>query len=180
MYEKDGEKYFVVDTHLHYWDASPENWVDGQEEYAKGWIDCFYGYHKLGPPETQWPYEKYQKFSEEDLMKDVFDEGHVDVGIFQPTYLKDWYKEGFNTTERNGLLYEKYPGKFVLNTAWDPRMGEDGIKVLERTVDRYGCQGAKLYTAEWMGPDKKGWTSDWPEALRYLERCQELGVKNIH
>ena len=26
MYEKDGEKYFVVDSHMHYWDASPENW----------------------------------------------------------------------------------------------------------------------------------------------------------
>ena len=23
MYEKDGEKYFVVDSHMHFWDASP-------------------------------------------------------------------------------------------------------------------------------------------------------------
>jgi len=42
MYEKDGEKYFVLDTHAHFWDASPENWVKGQEEYAKGWIECFH------------------------------------------------------------------------------------------------------------------------------------------
>jgi hypothetical protein len=54
MYEKDGEKYFVVDSHSHFWDASEENWVPGAEQYAKGWIDCFYGYHKLGPPETHW------------------------------------------------------------------------------------------------------------------------------
>ena len=27
MYEKDGEKYFIVDSHMHFWDASPENWV---------------------------------------------------------------------------------------------------------------------------------------------------------
>jgi predicted TIM-barrel fold metal-dependent hydrolase len=180
MYEKDGEKYFVVDTHMHYWDASPENWVEGQEQYAKGWIDCFYGYHQLAPPETHWPYEKYQKYSEEDLMTDVFEKGYVDVAIFQPTYLKDWYKEGFNTTERNGILFEKYPGKFILNTAWDPRAGEDGINILERNVERYGCTGVKLYTAEWMGGDTKGWTLDTPEASRYLERCQELGVKHIH
>jgi hypothetical protein len=36
LYEKDGEKYFVVDGHGHFWDASPENWVEGQEEYAEG------------------------------------------------------------------------------------------------------------------------------------------------
>src|SRR5215216_7122659 len=36
MYEKDGEKYFVLDTHTHFWDASPDNWVKGAEEYAKG------------------------------------------------------------------------------------------------------------------------------------------------
>ena len=26
MYEKNGEKYFVVDSHTHFWDASPANW----------------------------------------------------------------------------------------------------------------------------------------------------------
>ena len=48
MYEKDGEKYFVFDSHLHFWDASPENWVKGDEEYAKGWIECFHAYMGLG------------------------------------------------------------------------------------------------------------------------------------
>ena len=52
MYEHAGERYYVVDGHVHYWDASPENWVPGQEEYAKGWIDCFYAYHSLGPADT--------------------------------------------------------------------------------------------------------------------------------
>ena len=75
MYEKDGEKYFVVDAHMHYWDASRENWRQGRENLAKGWIDCFYGYHQLGPPETHWDYEKYLKVSEEDFVRDVFEEG---------------------------------------------------------------------------------------------------------
>ncbi len=42
MYEKDGEKYFVVDGHMHFWDASPEN---TKNEYGEGWIKCFYDYH---------------------------------------------------------------------------------------------------------------------------------------
>ena len=58
MYEKNGDKYFVVDAHQHFWDASPDNWVKGQEQYAKGWIDCFHAYMGLGPPATHWPLEK--------------------------------------------------------------------------------------------------------------------------
>ena len=104
MYEKDGEKYFVLDTHLHFWDASPGNWVQGAEQYAKGWIECFHAYMGLGPPETHWPLEKFQKYSEEDFEKDVFREGHVDMAIFQPTYLKEWYTRGFNTAEQNARL----------------------------------------------------------------------------
>ena len=49
MYEKNGEKYFIVDSHMHYWDATPQNWVAGQEQFAKGWIECFHAYQSLGP-----------------------------------------------------------------------------------------------------------------------------------
>ena len=80
MYEKDGEKYFVLDSHLHFWDASPDNWRPGAEEYAKGWIECFHAYMGLGPPETHWTLEHFQKYSVEDFEKDVFKDGHVDIG----------------------------------------------------------------------------------------------------
>src|SRR5437763_1703842 len=68
MYERNGEKYFVVDGHCHFWDASPANWVKGQEQYAKGWIECFHAYMGLGPPETHWSLEKFMKYSEADFM----------------------------------------------------------------------------------------------------------------
>ncbi|HXS64304.1 MAG TPA: amidohydrolase family protein [Streptosporangiaceae bacterium] len=179
MYEKNGEKYFVVDGHLHYWNAAPDNWVAGQEQYAKGWIECFYAYMGLAPPETHWPLEKFQRYSEDDLMRDVFGSGHVDVAIFQPTYLLEWYKEGFNTTERNSLLGEKHPGRFVCNTRWDPRDGDEGLKTLQRNVERFGCTGVKLYTAEWNNASR-GWKLTDPGAYSYLAACQDLGIKNIH
>ena len=72
MYEKDGERYFVMDGHIHFWDASPENWVKGAEQYAKGWIECFHAYQGLGPADTHWSLENFQKYSEEDFVKDVF------------------------------------------------------------------------------------------------------------
>src|SRR3984957_6392370 len=106
---------------MHHWSAGPDNWVKGAEQYAKGWIDCFHAYQYLGPKETHWSDEKFGSYTEDDLMKDVFEDGHVDIAIFQPTYLKEWYTEGFNTTERNAALGEKHPGKFIANTRFDPR-----------------------------------------------------------
>jgi phosphatidylserine decarboxylase len=49
MYEKDGERYFVVDGHTHFWDASEEN---TKNKYGEGFIRCFYDYHRnLSPVE---------------------------------------------------------------------------------------------------------------------------------
>jgi uncharacterized protein len=177
MYEKDGTKYFIVDGHIHLWDASPENQANA---YGEGFIKCFYDYHRaLSPPEYVWPLEKYQKYTEEDLMHDLFEEGYVDVGIFQPTYLLDFYVKGFNTTEQNGVLKEKHPDKFILNGSFDPRAGERGLRQFEELVKKWNIGGVKLYTAEWRG-DSKGWKLTDPWAQRYLEKCQELGITNIH
>jgi len=119
------------------------------------------------------------KYSEEDFVKDVFEEGHVDVGIFQSTYLKSWYQDGFNTAERNARLAEKYPGKLIVNGRFDPREGEQGLKQLEEDAKRYNLKGVKVYTAEWYN-GSRGWTLKDPEAQFFLEKCQELGIKNIH
>ena len=176
---KDGEKYFIVDSHCHFWDASRENWKPGREEFAKGWIDCFYGYHQLGPPETHWDYEKYLKVTPEDFERDMFIEGHVDHVIFQSTYLKDWYTEGFNTVDQNGSLLEKWGDRLIVNGRFDPREGDAGIKQLEEDAKKYNLKGVKVYTAEWY-EGSRGWRLDSPEAYRFLEKCQELGIKNIH
>jgi hypothetical protein len=177
VYEKDGEQYFIVDGHIHFWDGSPANQANN---YGKGFIECFYDYHRnLSPAEYVWSLEKFQKYTEQDLMTDLFDTGYVDVGIFQPTYLTDFYRKGFNTTEDDAAIAEKHPGKFVLNGAFDPRAGEPGLEEFEQLVARWGLKGVKLYTAEWRG-DSRGYKLSDPWARRYLEKCGELGVRNIH
>jgi uncharacterized protein len=177
MYERDGEKYFVVDGHMHFWDASPEN---TKNKYGEGWIKCFYDYHaNLSPQEYVWPFEKYRKYSEADLMKDLFEDGYVDVAIFLPTYLTDFFHKGFNTTERDAILAEKHPERFILNSAFDPRDGEKGLDEFEQKVNRWNIKGVKLYTAEWRG-ESKGWKLSDDMALKYLDKCRELGVTNIH
>ncbi|CAN5252847.1 amidohydrolase family protein [soil metagenome] len=177
MYKKDGESYFIVDGHVHFWDASPEN---QRNIHGKQFIDCFHGYQTaLSPEEYIWSIEDFQKYSEETMMRNLFEEGYVDKAIFQPTYLTDFYINGFNTTEQDAAIQEKHPDKFIVNGSFDPRDGEQGIEKLEKLVDRYNLKGIKLYTAEWKG-ESKGWDlrDDWSK--RYLEKCLDLGVKNIH
>jgi hypothetical protein len=179
MYEKDGEKYFVLDTHTHFWNAAPDNWVPGAENYAKGWIECFHAYQSLGPEATHWTIEHFQKYSADDYEKDVFVDGYVDVAITQPTYLKEWYAEGFNTIERNAQLLDRFGDKFIVNGRFDPRDGDEAMRRLEADHKQYGFQGVKLYTAEW-NKGSRGWALTDPDAQPFLEKCQELGIKNIH
>ena len=173
----NGEEIFVIDGHTHLWDASPAN---HKNIHGKEFIDCFYDYHRnLSPADYLWPKEKFEKYSLETLVQDLFVDGHDDMAILQPTYLKDFYTTGFNTTEQNAAAKRAYPDRFILNGAFDPRDEERGLEYLAELVEKFEIRGVKLYTAEWRG-ESKGYklTDKW--AIRYLEKCQELGVKNIH
>ena len=113
-------------------------------------------------------------------MKDVFEDGHADVAIFQPTYLKEWYTNGFNTTERNAALAEKHPGKFVAQHPLGPPRGRCRYEGVGRQRGTLGLHRARSCTRRSGADGSRGWTLRDPEAFRFLERCQELGVRNIH
>ena len=50
MYRHDGEDVFVIDSHVHHWDASEGNIVhEGGEQF----IQCFYDYHTAFTPEDR-------------------------------------------------------------------------------------------------------------------------------
>ncbi|HKE69985.1 MAG TPA: amidohydrolase family protein [Nocardioidaceae bacterium] len=177
MYTRNGENYFIVDGHVHAWDATPANQAN---RYGEGFINCFYDYHRnLSPEDQVWSKEDFFTQSEEKILKDLFEDGYVDKAIFQPTYLTDFYVNGFNTTEQNGAIAEKHPDKFIANGSWDPRDGEAGLAALAELAERWQLRGVKLYTAEWKG-ESKGWKLTDPWSYRYLEKCQELGITNIH
>jgi predicted TIM-barrel fold metal-dependent hydrolase len=176
----DGSELFVVDAHTHLWDASPENQLN---KNGRGWIDCFYAYHKnLSPPDKVWTIEHYEKYSVNDMARDLFAEGYVDMAILQTTNLFDFYKTGFNPIERNAKFKQAYPDRVILNGSFDPRHGNDGplgLSALRRAKQEYGIQGVKLYTAEWHG-NSKGWKLTDPEAQPFFAECEKLGIKNIH
>jgi len=173
----DGTEYYVLDGHVHFWDGSPAN---QKNVYGKGFIECFYAYHSnLSPADWVWPLDKFEKYDEATMMRDLFEEGYVDKAIFLPTYLRDFYVNGFGQTEEAFGLAQQHPDKLTYNHAYDPRNGEAGLGQLRRDAERMNLQGVKLYTAEWHG-DSRGYKLDDPWSRRYLEECIELGIRNIH
>jgi uncharacterized protein len=115
----------------------------------------------------------------EDLVKDVFEQSYADVAIFNPQYLGDFYHSGFSNLQRNEAFRQQHPDRIIANGFWDPRNGEGGLEQLERDAKTYNWKGVQVYTAEWKG-NSKGWKLTDPWAYRYLEKSQQLGIKNIH
>ncbi|MCY0879598.1 MAG: amidohydrolase family protein [Firmicutes bacterium] len=178
MYKTDdGDEIFVVDGHVALWDGSVAN---QKNRHGAEFIECFYDYHRnLSPESWIWPHDKFLKYDEDTFIRDVFEMGYVDVAIFQPVGLVEFYKEPFGNVAKNYQLAQKYPGRFIGNGYFDPRDGEAGLERLEEWAAQYHLQGVKLYTAEWHG-DSKGYRLSDPWAERYLAKCLQLGIRNIH
>ena len=180
MYEKDGEKYFVVDSHMHYWDASPENWVKGAENYAKGWIDCFHAYQGLGPPETHWTIEHFQEG-----LRGRPDEGRLRGRVRRQGDLPADLPQGVvrRRASTRPSATARSPRSIRASSSSTPastRATATPASRSSRRTSRAGaCKGVKLYTAEWNN-GSRGYKLSDPEAYRFLAKAQELGIKNIH
>ena len=177
MYQHNGENIFVIDGHMHFWDANTENW---KNKYGESWIKCFYAYHSaLSPADAVWPFEKFCQYGEAALVEDLFGNGYVDMAILNSTYLYEFYKNGFNSHLQNNVVKAKHPDRLLLCGSFDPREEATGIDGFRRMLAEYPISGLKLYTAEWRN-GSRGWRLNDPWAYKYLELSQELGIKNIH
>ncbi|MCA8881112.1 MAG: amidohydrolase [Rhodobacteraceae bacterium] len=173
----DGKEIFVIDAHTHFWDGSPGN---QSNIHGKQFIDCFYAYHTaLSPSEELWEKPKFEKYSADDLYRDLFVDGPDDMAIIQTTVLRDFYKTGFGCIQRATDLAARAKDRFIVNGAFDPRDGEKALEYIHFMKETYDIQGVKLYTAEWHG-DSKGWRLNDPAAYKCFELCEKLGIKNMH
>lgn len=174
---KSGEKIFVIDAHVHVWDARPEN---RRNRYGQTFIDTFYGAHVgMTPPDQRWDHDRFNYYGAEGAAKDLFEDGYCDMAVMLPVYLKDFYINGFNTTKLCSTLKDLHPDKVVLNGRCDPREGQMGLDKLEEDFATYGFKGVKLYTAEWNGVSR-GYSLKDDFVAPYIEKCRSLGITNIH
>ena len=103
-------------------------------------------------------------------MHDLFVDGYVDIGILQPTYLTDFYVNGFNTTEHDAALKEKHPDRFILNSAWDPRDEEAGLAALRGEGREVRHQGRQALHRPSGGATRAGWSLTDPVGARSTSR----------
>ena len=164
-----GEKIFVIDGHVHLWDARESN---RRNRYGLTFIESFWGSHVgMTPEEQRWPWERFLHYGVETAVKDLFVDGYCDMAVMLPTYLHEFYKDGFNTTAQCAALKEARPDQVILNGRADPRDGEEGLDRLEADHERYRLKGLKLYTAEWRG-ESKGYSLKDPMVGRLMEKCR--------
>ena len=82
---EDGEDIFIIDGHVHFWDASKAN---QKNVHGAQFIDCFYAYHSnLSPKEQLWAKEKFEKYDAETMHRDLFVDGpdrFILNGTFDP------------------------------------------------------------------------------------------------
>jgi len=174
---EEGEKVFVIDGHVHLWDARAQN---RRNRYGETFIECFWNSHNgLTPEDQRWEWERFERYGVDGATKDLFEDGYCDLAVMLPTYLYEFYNDGFNTTEQCAALLERHPDRVILNGRCDPRDGQPGLEKLEADFERWRFKGVKLYTAEWKGASK-GYSLRDPFVPAYMEKLQKLGVRNVH
>jgi len=136
---KSGEEIFVIDGHTHLWDGSPAN---QKNIHGKQFIECFYAYHSnLSPPSEKWPKEKFEKYDAKTMYEDLFIHGYDDMAILQPTYLTDFYKNGFNTTEQNSAMKKTHPDRFIAQWRLRSARRQQGHRGAARQMREVPSQG---------------------------------------
>ena len=114
-------------------------------------------------------------------MRDVFEEGYVDMAIFQSTYLKYWYTERLQHRRAERALLETAPRQVHRRTAASTRAtARPGSRQLEEDARPLGPQGRQALHRRVARERLPRLEADRPESYRFLEKCQELGIKNIH
>ena len=125
-----------------------------------------------GPPETHWPLEKFMKYSEEDFVKDVFEDGGVDARHL-PVDVPEGVVHGRASTppSDNAKMAEKYPGQADRQRPLGSARGRGRAQAARGGRQAYNLQGVKLYTAEWY-KGSRGWTARPTRAQAVLRQVQ--------
>ena len=55
----------------------------------------------MTPPNERWDRDRFDYYGAEGAAKDLFEDGYCDMVVMLPVYLRDFYFNGFNTTELN-------------------------------------------------------------------------------
>ncbi|MGQ0572596.1 MAG: amidohydrolase family protein [Pseudonocardia sp.] len=179
-----GPGYLVVDAQVHAWDASPHNQAGpAGEEFAADLLrrhrelDGTRGTGGAATAAPPVPPEEVERVTEDGLMRDLFDEGHVDRAVLQPVVLGDLFVLGFSPVAWHAELADRMPGRFVLSGELDPDAGQAGARGIGSRVRHWDLRGLTLCEAR--RPGRLVRLSD-PWLRRVLARCGQSGAGVVH
>jgi uncharacterized protein len=169
------ERYAVVDAQVHAWDGSPHNQAGpGGEKFV---ADLLRRHRELGPPGSAVPPDEFERVTEDALVRDVFETGHVDRAVLQPVVLEDLFVLGFSPAAWHAELAERMPDRFVLSGELDPGRGAAGARGLGPRLRRWDLRGLTL--CETRRPGGRMPLAD-PWLRRVLARCAQVGAGVVH
>ena len=151
MYEKDGEKYFIVDSHLHFWDAQPGELGQGPRAVRQGLDRVLprlpWGWARRRPT-GRWSTSRStpSRTSRRTSSRTATSTGHLPVDV--PAGVVHERVQRHRAERRPA---RPLPGQAHRQRPLGPARRRGRARQLEADHAKYGLQGVKLYTAEWHG-----------------------------
>ena len=102
------------------------------------------------------------------------------MAVFQPTYLREWYTNGFNDIEQQRRSCWIASRASSWSTGAGTRVrARPGWHSSRPTTSASACR-ASSSTRPSGTTGSRGWTLADPECEPFFAKCEELGIKNIH
>ncbi|MFR9806615.1 amidohydrolase family protein [Pseudonocardia sp. RS010] len=174
MYEVGGERYVVVDAHVHAWDGSPHNQAGPAGEQFVA--DLYHRHRVLDRSPRPIPFDEFAAVGERSLAADLLGRGHVDRAVLQPLGLGSLFVLGFAPSAWSAELAEGLAGRFAVTGELDPADdgGRRGIAVRVRREDLRG-----LSLTSGTRPEARLELGD-PALRRALGRAEQAGAGVVH
>ena len=121
---------------------SPDNWVPGAEQYAKGWIECFHAYQGLGAEG-----DPLDASRSSEVLRGRPDEGRLRGRLRGRGDLPADVPEGVvqGRLQHHRAATPRWSRSTRASSSstrrFDPRDGDAGLEELEENVERYGLEG---------------------------------------
>ena len=173
---KSGEEIFVIDGHTHLWDGSPAN---QKNIHGKQFIECFYAYHSnLSPPSEKWPKDNSRSMTPRPCMTTCSSMDTTTWRSSSRPISRDFYKNGFNTTEQNAAQ-EEPPRSLHLQWRLRSARRQQGLEALEANGREVPNQGRQALHRR-MARRSEGLQAHRRGSLSVRRGGAEIGIKNIH
>jgi uncharacterized protein len=175
LYEIGGERFLVVDAHVHAWDGSPHNQAGPSGEQFVA--DLHHRHRLLDRVPRPLTGDEFAQVAERDLVADLLGHGYVDRAVLQPVGLGELFVLGFAPSAWHAELAGELAGRFVVGGELDPTAADVAGRGLAARIRREDLRGLSLVSTR--RPEFR-LTLSAPWLRRALARAEQAGAGIVH